>query len=81
VLKKYSRISVDPAVNGGIPFITKINLPISELLEKLSGYCDIQKLIETFPGLEKEDIEQTLHFTSEIMKYKELPLLCNEYFD
>lgn len=80
-MKKYSRISVDSAINDGIPFVKSINLPLSDLLEKLSGFCDIKKLIENYPGLEKEDIEQTLHFTAGLMKYKELPLLCNEYFD
>ena len=63
-MKRYDRITVDPAVMNGQPCIRGIRLTVRRVLEAMAVYPDRQELLAEYPELEEEDIGQALEYAA-----------------
>ncbi|OGW37353.1 MAG: hypothetical protein A2Y97_05640 [Nitrospirae bacterium RBG_13_39_12] len=59
------RITVDPTVMVGKPTIRGLRITVEQILKALAGGVTVDKLLEDYPELEKEDIQAVLLYASE----------------
>lgn len=59
-MTKLDRVTVDPEVMNGQPCIRHMRLTVKRVLEAMAVTPEWPKLIEEYPGLEEEDIRQSL---------------------
>lgn len=62
----FGRISVDPEVCGGKPTIRGLRFPVSRLLGLLAAGETIDSILESYPYLEREDIQEALHYAASL---------------
>ncbi|MEE8060167.1 MAG: DUF433 domain-containing protein [Pseudomonadales bacterium] len=60
IVEKTDRVTIDPEVMNGQPCIRHMRLPVKRVLEAMTVTPDWQELMEEYPGLEEEDIRQSL---------------------
>lgn len=70
----YKRITRNPNQMNGEPCIRNLRIPIATILSMLSQELSIEKILEYYPDLEKEDVVETLQFAADAINEKELPL-------
>ena len=58
------RISVDPEICGGKPTIRGLRFPVSRLLGLLASGETPDSILESYPYLEWEDIQEALHYAA-----------------
>lgn len=63
-LPRYPLISVDPNVCMGKPHVVNTRITVAAILAHLAGGMTIEKMLEEFPRLTKESIQQALAFAS-----------------
>lgn len=73
-MKNYSRIRIDPNKMGGVPCIRDLRMPVATVIEMLAEGFTPQLILQEHPELEMEDIQEALHFASEQLRYREIPL-------
>jgi uncharacterized protein (DUF433 family) len=61
---KFSRITIDPAVCTGKPCIRGLRFPVSRLLGLLAAGETADTILQEYPYLEKEDIEESLRYAA-----------------
>ena len=59
-MNKLDRITSDPEILNGQPCIRHMRLSVRRVLEAMVVTPDWSELIEEYPGLEEEDIRQSL---------------------
>jgi uncharacterized protein (DUF433 family) len=62
-----SRITVNPDVMVGKPTIRGLRITVEQILKALAGGVTIDELLEDYPELEREDIQATLIYASELV--------------
>ena len=62
---KLDRITMNPEVVNGQPCIRHMRLPVKWVLEALGALKDWQVVLQEYPGLEEEDIRQSLVTTGD----------------
>ncbi len=62
------RITIDPAVCGGKACIRGLRFPVSRLLGLLASSETRESILEAYPFLEAEDIEQALVYACQIVE-------------
>ena len=60
----FDRITVEPGKCGGKPCIRGMRITVRRVLELLATYPDRSGLLEEFPFLETEDLNQALRFAA-----------------
>jgi uncharacterized protein (DUF433 family) len=60
------RISVDPAVCHGKPCVRGTRIFISVILDNLAAGQSVDDIVETYPGLEAEDVHAALAYAAEL---------------
>jgi uncharacterized protein (DUF433 family) len=73
-MKKYTRINIDHEKMGGVPCIRDLRMPVATIIEMLAEEYNPQAILKEHPELENEDIQEALHFASELLRYREFPL-------
>ncbi len=63
-MKRFDRITQDPAKMNGQPCIRGMRLTVRRVVEALALYPDRQALRKEYPELEDEDIRQALEFAA-----------------
>ena len=61
-MKKFDRITSDPAILGGQPTIRGMRLTVRRVVEALALYPNWDDLRVEYPELEPEDIRQALQY-------------------
>jgi len=61
---KLKRITVDPNVCTGKPCIRGLRFPVSRLLGLLASGETKETIIELYPYLEEEDVQEALQYAS-----------------
>jgi uncharacterized protein (DUF433 family) len=69
----FNRITHNPAVMGGKACIRGMRVTVSNILEQLSTGRSIEKLLEDFPYLEKEDVLEAIRYSAWRMQEREVP--------
>ena len=76
-LVAFTRITVDPAVMGGMPCIRGLRVPVATVLSMVADGMSTDEIVADLPYLEPEDIREALQFAAEAVRERELPLLTN----
>jgi uncharacterized protein (DUF433 family) len=73
-MKRFERITLDPVVMGGKPCIRGMRVTVGMILGLLaSGHTDAQ-VLEAYPYLEKDDIQDALAYAAWRLEEAEAPL-------
>lgn len=73
-MNKYTRITINHEKMGGVPCIRDLRMPVATILEMLAEGYNPKAILKEHPELENEDIQEALHFVSELLRYREFPL-------
>lgn len=71
---KFTRITVDPNQMGGVPCIRDIRIPVSTIVGRIADGMAIAEILDAYPDLVLEDIQESLRYAAEAVRERELPL-------
>lgn len=63
-MEKLDRITVNPNIALGQPTIRGMRLTVSVILKLLASGADIEEVLETYPDLEAEDVQQAIQYAA-----------------
>ena len=66
------RITVDPDIMLGKPIIKGTRITVELILRKLSEGMNIEKLLEAYPNLTREDILAAISYSADVISREEL---------
>ncbi len=64
----FVHLTVDPAILGGKPCITGTRLSVEFILELFASGASREELMNTYPQLTDEAIEEALHYAAQALK-------------
>jgi uncharacterized protein (DUF433 family) len=64
VMEKLNRITVNPNVCLGQPTIRGMRITVGFVLKLLASNLSIQEIVEAYPELEPEDVQQALNYAA-----------------
>ena len=67
----FERITIDPDIMMGKPVIAGTRIPVYLILDLLAEGKNFNEIINTYPDLQKEDIEAALYYAGRLAKYEE----------
>ena len=68
------RITIDPAVMGGVPCLRGLRIPVSTVVNMVAGGMTAQQIVDELPPLEIEDVAAALRFAADAVADREIPL-------
>lgn len=63
-MKKFDRIQFDPNIMGGKPTIRGMRLTVGAVVGLVASGYSVEKILELYPYLEKDDITQALGYAA-----------------
>jgi len=69
----FTRITVDPEQMGGVPCIRGLRIPVATIVGMVAEGMAQDEILEAYPDLAKEDIEEALRYAAEAVRERELP--------
>ena len=69
----FKRITFDPNIMGGRACIRGMRIPVSVVVGQVAHGASFDEILEGYPDLEKEDIQQVVEFCSELFPNRENP--------
>lgn len=63
-VKKFPRITMDPAVMGGRPCIRGLRVTVSMVLRLMAGGHSAEAILREYPYLERADLDEALAFAA-----------------
>lgn len=72
---KFGRITVSAAQMGGMPCLRGLRIPVATVVGMVADGMKEEEILEAFPDLEQEDIQEALRYAAEAVRERELPLL------
>ena len=69
----FERISIDPKVCHGKPVIKGTRVLVSNILGELASGSSFEEILEEYPNIKKEDIQEALSFGSYLSNYESFP--------
>jgi uncharacterized protein (DUF433 family) len=71
----FRRITVNPAHMGGIPCLRGLRIPVATVVGMVAEGMGTEEILQAFPDLQLEDIQESLRYAAEAVRERELPLL------
>ncbi len=71
---KFTRITVNPKQMGGVPCIRGLRIPVATVVGVVADGMSETEVLEAYPDLEREDIQEALRYAAESVRERELPL-------
>ena len=71
---KFTRITADPNRMGGVPCVRGLRIPVATVVEMVAEDMQRDEILDAYPDLEVEDIEEALRFAAEAVRERELPV-------
>lgn len=71
---KFERITVDPAQMGGVPCIRGLRIPVATVVGMLADGMSAAEILDAYPDLDRDDIQEALIFAAEAVRERALPL-------
>jgi len=62
----FKRITFDPNIMGGRACIRGMRIPVSVIVGQIAHGASFDEILQGYPDLEKEDIQQAVEFCSEL---------------
>ncbi|MGD9764886.1 MAG: DUF433 domain-containing protein [Candidatus Binatia bacterium] len=72
---RFSRITVDPNLMGGVPCIRGLRLPVATVVGMVADGMSEAEILRDYPDLEPADIREALHYAAAAVCERELPLV------
>ena len=72
---KFNRITVNPNQMGGQPCLRNLRIPVATVVSMVADGMNPKEILEAYPDLELEDIQEALRFAAEAVRERELPLV------
>ena len=66
------RITIDPAVMGGVPCLRGLRIPVSTVVNMVAGGMTAQQIVDELPPLEIEDVAAALRFAADAVADREI---------
>lgn len=60
-MERLERITINPGICLGQPTIRGMRITVSVILKMLAGGASVQEVIDAYPELEIEDVQQVIH--------------------
>ena len=73
-MKAFPRITFDTAVMGGKPCIRGLRVTVGTIVGLLAAGRSAEEILEAYPYLEREDIDQSLAYAAWRLEEREVPL-------
>ena len=73
-MKELSRITLDPAVMGGKACIRGLRVTVGTVVGLLAEGRSPEEILNSYPYLEREDIDQALAYAAWRVEEREVPL-------
>lgn len=70
----FSRITIDPAKMAGVPCVRGLRIPVATVIGKLAARMTPTEIVEAYPDLEIEDVDECLRFAAEALTERQLLL-------
>lgn len=71
---KFERITVNPAQMGGVPCIRGLRIPVATVVGMLADGMSAAEILDAYPDLDRDDIQEALIFAAEAVRERALPL-------
>ena len=71
----FSRITLEPDKMGGVPCIRELRIPVSTVVDLLASGLTREEILQHYPDLELEDVDEALRFAAQAVRERELPLI------
>ena len=71
---KFTRITVNPKQMGGVPCIRGLRIPVATVVGVVADGMSETEVLEAYPDLEREDIQEALRYAADSVRERELPL-------
>ena len=68
------RITAEPSKMGGVPCIRGLRIPVATIVGMIADGMTQGQILEAYPDLEPEDLQQALRFASYLTKEREVDL-------
>ncbi|MGF1596170.1 MAG: DUF433 domain-containing protein [Acidimicrobiales bacterium] len=73
-MARFTRISTDPAVMGGVPCIRGLRFPVASVVAMVADGLSEDEILGEHPDLVREDIREALRFAALAVQERQLPL-------
>jgi uncharacterized protein (DUF433 family) len=70
---KFTRITVNPQQMGGVPCIRGLRIPVATVVAMVADGLTNEEILDLFPDLEPEDIQEALYYAEEAMQRRQSP--------
>ena len=74
----FDRITMEPGKMGGKACIRGMRIPVSLVLSFLAAGSTIEEILDDYPDLEREDIQQCLAYAAYLASDERIPLAVVE---
>jgi uncharacterized protein (DUF433 family) len=71
---KFTRITVDPKQMSGVPCIRGLRIPVATIIGMVADGMTTTDILAAYPDLERDDIQEALHYAADAVRERELPL-------
>ena len=68
----YERITVNPNQMAGVPCIRGLRIPVATIVGMVADGMSHKQILDDYPDLEKEDIQEALRYAAEAVREREL---------
>ena len=72
--QNFPRITVDPDQMDGVPCIRGLRIPVATVVAMVAEGMTRDEILNDYPSLEPDDIQEALRFAAEAVKDRDLPL-------
>jgi uncharacterized protein (DUF433 family) len=70
----FPRITIRADQMGGAPCIRGLRIPVSSVVDMVADGMTPDEILDLYPDLEREDIQEALRFAAEAVRERELPI-------
>ena len=71
---RFTRITVNSNQMGGVPCIRGLRIPVATVVGMVAEGLTTAEILEAYPDLKREDVQEALNFAAEAVRERELPL-------
>lgn len=71
---RFPRITVDPKQMDGVPCLRGLRIPVATIVAMVADRMTEAEILEAYPDLDAEDINEALRYAAEALRERELPL-------
>jgi len=70
----FTRITVSADQMDGVPCIRGLRIPVATVVGMVAEGMSAQEILDAYPDLEPDDVQEALRYAAEAVRERELPL-------